>query len=281
MADAEEEPSSETFPSLLTFVMVAIVIWLLFGIAIVRILPEWSARNAFGGMFGAVNSLFSGLALAGVIYTIFLQQRELRLQRRELKRAATAHEEDFDLSRIRFLTDLDDEFTQHEGRYKRAEEFLHPYDPEVDSLNKQAYNEVVKGLEILREGAIFINKVSNLLEGEIVDRKPLFLMYYDQISSKPDGIIKKIYKWLGTGLDLYANYDARDVLQFANSFEYLLSEMKEEVKDKERKTYDFQLENIREIRNRLEGSLDKYDYASDKYEDNYISMEDPPVAGTG
>ena len=36
-------------------------------------------------MFGAVNSLFSGLAFAGVIFTIYLQKTELSLQRKELE----------------------------------------------------------------------------------------------------------------------------------------------------------------------------------------------------
>lgn len=39
----------------------------------------------FGDMFGVVNALFSGLALGGVIYTIFLQKDELKLQRKELR----------------------------------------------------------------------------------------------------------------------------------------------------------------------------------------------------
>ncbi|MCD2260206.1 putative phage abortive infection protein [Psychroserpens luteolus] len=42
-------------------------------------------RGAFGDKFGFINSLFSGLALAGIIYSIFLQQKELSLQRTELK----------------------------------------------------------------------------------------------------------------------------------------------------------------------------------------------------
>ena len=57
------------------------------------------ARSAFGEMFGAVDTLFSGLAFAGVIYAILLQQRELELQRSELtltraelRRAAEAQE---------------------------------------------------------------------------------------------------------------------------------------------------------------------------------------------
>lgn len=45
--------------------------------------PE--TRGQFGDKFGFVNSLFSGLALAGIIYSIILQKRELALQRLELK----------------------------------------------------------------------------------------------------------------------------------------------------------------------------------------------------
>lgn len=42
-------------------------------------------RGTFGDKFGFINSLFSGLALAGIIYSIFLQQSELSLQSQELK----------------------------------------------------------------------------------------------------------------------------------------------------------------------------------------------------
>lgn len=43
------------------------------------------ARGVFGDKFGAINALFSGLAFAGIIFTIFLQKRELSLQRAELR----------------------------------------------------------------------------------------------------------------------------------------------------------------------------------------------------
>ena len=42
-------------------------------------------RGTFGDMFGSINALFSGLALAGIILTILLQRKELSLQREELK----------------------------------------------------------------------------------------------------------------------------------------------------------------------------------------------------
>lgn len=46
---------------------------------------SWSTRGQFGDMFGTVNALFSGLAFAGIIYTILLQREELKEQRAELQ----------------------------------------------------------------------------------------------------------------------------------------------------------------------------------------------------
>lgn len=45
----------------------------------------YDARGTFGDMFGAVNSLFTGLAFAAVIYAIFLQKHEVRLLKSELR----------------------------------------------------------------------------------------------------------------------------------------------------------------------------------------------------
>jgi hypothetical protein len=48
-------------------------------------LNDFTTRGQFGDMFGVVNSLFSGLAFGGIIYTILLQREELKAQREELK----------------------------------------------------------------------------------------------------------------------------------------------------------------------------------------------------
>jgi hypothetical protein len=48
-------------------------------------LSNFTERGQFGDMFGVINSLFSGLAFAGIIYTILLQREELKAQREELK----------------------------------------------------------------------------------------------------------------------------------------------------------------------------------------------------
>lgn len=58
-------------------------------LAIYYSLPDWASRGQFGDLFGAANALFSGLAFAGLIYTVLLQRKELQLQREELRMTRT------------------------------------------------------------------------------------------------------------------------------------------------------------------------------------------------
>ena len=57
----------------------------LLNFSMVFFIPDGNTRGTFGDQFGAVNALFSGLAFAGLIYTIVLQRRDLELQRDDLK----------------------------------------------------------------------------------------------------------------------------------------------------------------------------------------------------
>lgn len=80
----KEEEESE---SLRTFYIVAIIIILIWisSILILKVFfSNSSERGSFGDSFGSINSLFSGVALAGIIYTMYLQRMELKLQRKEL-----------------------------------------------------------------------------------------------------------------------------------------------------------------------------------------------------
>jgi len=84
----------------LVYLAIGVVgLWAVSFLIIVFAVGSWQERGQLGDLFGVVNSLFSGLAFAGVIYTIYLQREELSLQRRELQltrdelqRAATAQE---------------------------------------------------------------------------------------------------------------------------------------------------------------------------------------------
>lgn len=78
-----ETQSSKT--SLLPkMIILILILWALSIVFIVFGLDNWSDRGTFGDAFGAVNALFSGLAFAGLIYTIVLQKEDLKIQRNEI-----------------------------------------------------------------------------------------------------------------------------------------------------------------------------------------------------
>lgn len=62
-------------------VIAILVLWITTAV----FLPYFWDVLTISEIFEGINSLFAGLAFAGIIYTIFLQRNELRLQRKELK----------------------------------------------------------------------------------------------------------------------------------------------------------------------------------------------------
>jgi len=83
MAPSEQQ-NSEELPNRLLLVL-GIAVLVIWGLSLLLLLIAPEARGAFGDMFGAANALFSGLAFAGLIYTLILQRTELKYQRQQLK----------------------------------------------------------------------------------------------------------------------------------------------------------------------------------------------------
>ncbi len=69
-----------------------VLVWTAFlGVLLFLFLNWWwlhcmepAERGTTGDMFGAVNALFTGLAFAGVVYTVILQRNDLKIQQDEL-----------------------------------------------------------------------------------------------------------------------------------------------------------------------------------------------------
>ena len=84
--DNNQAPSGPNPPWIGIAVLSVIAVQVGYGILVFYLSgPSMDARGQFGDMFGGVNALFTGLAFAGVIYTILLQRKELELQREELR----------------------------------------------------------------------------------------------------------------------------------------------------------------------------------------------------
>lgn len=85
MAKNKEKNKVLIWPWAVGTAVIVFIMWGISGLLICNYATTWTERGTFGDMFGAVNSLFSGLAFAGVIIAIFLQRKELEFQREELE----------------------------------------------------------------------------------------------------------------------------------------------------------------------------------------------------
>lgn len=96
--------------------------WCLYFIIINVLIADKSNMGAFGDSFGALNTLFAGLAFGGIIYTIIIQRKELNLQREELE----IQRREFQINRITNIV-----FKQLEICQKAITEFI--YNSHIES----------------------------------------------------------------------------------------------------------------------------------------------------
>lgn len=89
-----EEKSAKIWPFIVAIVFV-FATWLLN----LKLLINVSDRGVYGDMFGAANSIFSGLAFAGVVYAIFLQRHEVEIAKEEIRRTKKILETQQELSK--------------------------------------------------------------------------------------------------------------------------------------------------------------------------------------
>lgn len=138
--------SKEKTNKLYIFTIIAILIWIGSWILTDFLYNDISDRAAFGDKFGFINSLFSGLALAGIIYSILLQQRELSLQRTELRETkAEFREQNFQTTFFNLL--------------KRQNQLADDISATIGNLkyyNKEEYHEV--------NGRKFVNQSKSQLQ---------------------------------------------------------------------------------------------------------------------
>lgn len=84
MMNLKNNNELEPVKALAYLIVVVITLWVSSAVVTAYVFSDWSVSGTFGDAFGSINALFSGLAFAGLIYTILLQRKELYMQRKEL-----------------------------------------------------------------------------------------------------------------------------------------------------------------------------------------------------
>jgi hypothetical protein len=145
-------------------------IWALSGICVWFAFSDLQHRASFGDMFGAVNALFSGLALAGVVYAILLQREDLALQRRELE--LTRQE----LARTARAQEASGQSLAAQTRHLYLAARLNAISTRIDGLNKQ----------IEEQKTIRTSEARTLEERMYKQRHNLYLELDDVIKQRPE-----------------------------------------------------------------------------------------------
>lgn len=84
MANNNNKKDNTNYWPLIMLSIVVVVLYVSSWLLIKNFIQDSAEQGQFGDQFGAINALFSGLAFAGLIFTIILQKKELSLQREEL-----------------------------------------------------------------------------------------------------------------------------------------------------------------------------------------------------
>ena len=86
----DRTPDRKTWSLFLKVSLLVIGIWGASATVLVLLVDDFSKSGTFGDSFGVLNTLFSGLAFAGIIVTVKMQNDEMREQRKELQKQKKA-----------------------------------------------------------------------------------------------------------------------------------------------------------------------------------------------
>lgn len=91
---------------LVVFGIIIVGLWLACWFGLKCLIPDPDERGHFGDQFGAVNALFTGLAFAGVIATLYAQHMESRRQEKRFQTELAQRQAENTAQEQRFQSEL-------------------------------------------------------------------------------------------------------------------------------------------------------------------------------
>ena len=173
---------------------------------------NWETRGQLGDSFGGLNTLFSGLAFSGIIFTILLQRRELSLQRKELEQTR----KEFTFNRLTSIL-----YQQINIQQKAIEEFSIKFglENQVKYSGYSAFTHLDKTLALFYVLPNDTRSEEDILTDTIAHyRKNLkeYLLYHDSLldfSIRTGNSINVIKRVLAT-----SDLNSQEIKQFINLF---------------------------------------------------------------
>ena len=177
-------------------------IWIIGAISVLVIIGLWyftycklqgltpDERGTFGDMFGSVNALYSGLAFAGIIFTILLQRKELKYQRDELRETRQEFiTQNKTLKSQKFENTFFNLISLHNQIVNDID-----YNKRVSRTGKagDSHNIIVKGRDVFRDRFNNLNK--SFIDDPITDFNKIFLEFYEERKTDFGHYFRNLYR---------------------------------------------------------------------------------------
>lgn len=150
-------------------------------------------RGTYGDMFGAANSIFSGLAFAGVVYAIFLQRNEISVAREELGYTKTILDETRgQLNRQNDATAIQ----LFENTFFQLLRILVDITENLDLIDNQNNN--TTGKDVITAFEKRLNRVAKQVttEGNVPTHANVYARLYDQVQNDLGHYFRTLYTML-------------------------------------------------------------------------------------
>ncbi len=154
-----------------------VLVWSFFPLLLQIINPSNSLNELaqLGDSYGAINSLFSGLALAGIVISIYMQSQDLKLNREELKltRAELA------LTRDEIKGQTEQLEAQADSMKVQNEQILKQSFESTFFQMLGLHNEIVDSLSVVQQATLFSGRGNEMCRGREAFHG-LFEMYIER-----------------------------------------------------------------------------------------------------
>jgi len=213
LSDKKNKKSTGCSLGLITIGVIILIVglWYLNYYSLKDLKPD--DRGTFGDMFGSINALFSGLAFAGIIFTILLQRKELEYQREELKETREEFKTQnetlkiqrfentfFNLLNIHHQIVSDIDFTYYKKKERERANFA-KVDEEKESVT-------ITGRDVFR---FRYNKIHAELKSKPQNYKQIYLKHYEDAQTDFGHYFRNLYRMIKLVDETDFFYDSKNI----------------------------------------------------------------------
>lgn len=125
-----------------------------------------------------------------------------------------------------FLRSLAEEFDRLERAYLRTRGVLIDYQNVPKEMPEEEADIVIDALRDCFQSVKFLFKIAQLIKAGVIDSELLYIFYYDEVWGYLTEKLKFLMRWVGTGLDLAADYDAHELARMIVALQELSRELR-------------------------------------------------------